>query len=451
MAGRSGRTYVRDSNGRFASTGGGGGGGGGKRAASGGKGKGKAAPTAGAAAPKRGKGKAAPAAAPAPAAPPASTKGRFNRVFTGKVTPAMKRAIEAPVRAAAKKVQKAWMSNGTYSGSVKTRSAKAALTRAKNVAAFAMETAKSQAARAKMTGSGPNRYASIRGTRVAGTISKRRPAAAPAPAAPAPAPKKGKGKAAAAAPAPAAPPASTKGRFTRVFTGAVSRLGQRKIAAPVRAAEQKLRQAQMNAGSHSGANKARAAKSALSRAKNKAAVAARAARVKSAVRGNSGIYGTKASGPKGVLSGTVAKPKGLKPGEVTARTSKPRPGIVNGVRIHQGFDPWRTFGLNGKTATKQDVERAYRKVARQTHPDAGGNRKDFERVKLMRDSLMAIWDSGKSSKRSGGKGKSKGGAAAAAPQGPRMLPPARTAAAPAPAAPKKTRSGGRGKGKSKAS
>jgi len=324
MAGRSGRTYVRDSNGRFAS--GGGGGGGGKRAASGGKGKGKAAPAAGAAAPKRGKGKAAPAAAPAPAAP-------------------------------------------------------------------------------------------------------------------APAPKNGK----------AAPPASTKGRFTRVFTGAVSRLGQRKIAAPVRAAEQKLRQAQMNAGSYGGALKARAAKSALSRAKNKAAVAARAARVKSAVRGNSGIYGTKASGPKGVLSGTVAKPKGLKPGEVTARTSKPRPGIVNGVRIHQGFDPWRTFGLNGKTATKQDVERAYRKVARQTHPDAGGNRKDFERVKLMRDSLMAIWDSGESSKRSGGKGKSKGGAAAAAPQGPRMLPPARTAAAPAPAAPKKARSGGRGKGKSKAS
>ena len=186
MAGRSGRTYARDSRGRFAS-----GGGGGKRAASGGKSKGKAAP----------------------AAPAASTKGQFKRVFTGKVTPAMKRAIEAPVRAAARKVQKVSMSNGTYSGSLKTRSAKGALTRAKNIADFAMETAKSQAARAKITGSGPNRYASIRGTRVAGTIRKRKPAAAaaPAPVAPAPAPKKarsgGKSKSKAA---PAAPAASTK-------------------------------------------------------------------------------------------------------------------------------------------------------------------------------------------------------------------------------------------------
>jgi hypothetical protein len=75
---------------------------------------------------------------------------------------------------------------------------------------------------------------------------------------------------------------------------------------------------------------------------------------------------------------------------MSERGRKERPGIVNGIDIHKNFRPWAVFKLNPKTATKQDVEAAFRSVAKKVHPDVGGRRKDFERIKKMRDSAIAL-------------------------------------------------------------
>lgn len=80
------------------------------------------------------------------------------------------------------------------------------------------------------------------------------------------------------------------------------------------------------------------------------------------------------------------------------RNRKARPGVINGVDIHRNYRPWQVFGLNPKTATRADVESAYRRVAKQVHPDAGGRRRDFERVKKLRDSVLAQMPAPKGSK-----------------------------------------------------
>lgn len=43
------------------------------------------------------------------------------------------------------------------------------------------------------------------------------------------------------------------------------------------------------------------------------------------------------------------------------------------------LDPYATLGVD-KTATKEQVRRAYRKKAKTAHPDAGGRREDFDAV-----------------------------------------------------------------------
>ena len=43
------------------------------------------------------------------------------------------------------------------------------------------------------------------------------------------------------------------------------------------------------------------------------------------------------------------------------------------------FDPYRILGLD-RSASPDDVKRAYRRKAKETHPDAGGDRKEFEDV-----------------------------------------------------------------------
>lgn len=123
------------------------------------------------------------------------------------------------------------------------------------------------------------------------------------------------------------------------------------------------------------------------------------------------------------------------------RNLKPRRGVVNGMDVQKNFRPWVVFGLNPKTATRADVEQAYRRVAKQVHPDLGGRRKDFERVKVMRDSLLALMPKPKAPKAPKGRGRGAAKAKAsapAAPQGPKLLPPARSAA-PAPPARKPRR------------
>ena len=109
---------------------------------------------------------------------------------------------------------------------------------------------------------------------------------------------------------------------------------------------------------------------------------------------------------------------------MSERGRKERPGIVNGVDIHKSFKPWAVFKLDPKTATKQDVDAAFRSVAKKVHPDAGGRRKDFERVKKMRDSVMALM------KTTPAKAKAKKSKSTkkttSRPSGPKLLPPSRS-------------------------
>jgi hypothetical protein len=104
--------------------------------------------------------------------------------------------------------------------------------------------------------------------------------------------------------------------------------------------------------------------------------------------------------------------------------------VINGIDIQKQFRPWQVFGLNPKSATRDDVNRAFRRLALQNHPDQGGRRKDLERLQKMRDSVLAMMPKPKPPKGSkparptrARKGKTE--AAPAAPQGPRLLPPAR--------------------------
>lgn len=115
------------------------------------------------------------------------------------------------------------------------------------------------------------------------------------------------------------------------------------------------------------------------------------------------------------------------------RNRRSRPGVINGVDIQKNFRPWAVFGLNPKTATRADVQAAFKRLAKENHPDVGGRRKDFERLQKMRDSVLALMPdpSKKGSKPRASRGK-KAGTPAAAPRGPLLLPPARD---PAPAKP----------------
>lgn len=88
------------------------------------------------------------------------------------------------------------------------------------------------------------------------------------------------------------------------------------------------------------------------------------------------------------------------------RNNRQRAGIVNGIDIHRDFRPWAVFGLNPKSATREDINRAFRTVSKTVHPDVGGRRRDFERVKKMRDSLLAFTPE---PKKKGGSGGRKGG------------------------------------------
>ena len=80
------------------------------------------------------------------------------------------------------------------------------------------------------------------------------------------------------------------------------------------------------------------------------------------------------------------------------RGRKEKPGVINGIDIHKNFRPWAVFGLNPKTASKADVEQAYRRIAKKVHPDAGGRQKDFERIKSMRDSIVSMRNIGEQMK-----------------------------------------------------
>lgn len=64
---------------------------------------------------------------------------------------------------------------------------------------------------------------------------------------------------------------------------------------------------------------------------------------------------------------------------------------LNGINIFKYALPWRTFGLDPKTATTDDVRKAYRQLSKIYHPDTGkpGNAAIFERLTIFYKSLVA--------------------------------------------------------------
>ena len=66
------------------------------------------------------------------------------------------------------------------------------------------------------------------------------------------------------------------------------------------------------------------------------------------------------------------------------------PTVINGIDVIKNFRPWHVFGLNPKTATADDVRAKFRKLLIKHHPDQGGDPRMPERLKKMRDSMLAL-------------------------------------------------------------
>jgi hypothetical protein len=64
---------------------------------------------------------------------------------------------------------------------------------------------------------------------------------------------------------------------------------------------------------------------------------------------------------------------------------------INGVDVLRNFLPWKVFNLDPKAATVTDIKAAFNKLAKEHHPDHGGNADVFEQLKIMRDSLLAAY------------------------------------------------------------
>ena len=63
---------------------------------------------------------------------------------------------------------------------------------------------------------------------------------------------------------------------------------------------------------------------------------------------------------------------------------------INGIDVLENFRPWHVFGLESATATTADIKEAFRRLAKEHHPDAGGDPRVLERLQKMRDSLLAF-------------------------------------------------------------
>lgn len=64
--------------------------------------------------------------------------------------------------------------------------------------------------------------------------------------------------------------------------------------------------------------------------------------------------------------------------------------VINGIDVLKNFRPWQVFGLDAQDATTEDIKNAFRRLSKTYHPDVGGNREVFEKLKKMRDSLLAF-------------------------------------------------------------
>ncbi|WP_238154158.1 J domain-containing protein [Synechococcus elongatus] len=64
------------------------------------------------------------------------------------------------------------------------------------------------------------------------------------------------------------------------------------------------------------------------------------------------------------------------------------PTCINGIDVLKNFRPWIVFGLDPKKATSEDIKNTFRKLAKEHHPDTGGNPEVFSKLQQMRDSLL---------------------------------------------------------------
>ena len=64
------------------------------------------------------------------------------------------------------------------------------------------------------------------------------------------------------------------------------------------------------------------------------------------------------------------------------------PTCINGIDVLENFRPWHVFGLDSSKATKEDVAKAFRNLAKTYHPDSGGDRRVFERLKEMKETAL---------------------------------------------------------------
>ena len=63
---------------------------------------------------------------------------------------------------------------------------------------------------------------------------------------------------------------------------------------------------------------------------------------------------------------------------------------INGIDVLENFRPWHVFNLEPATATAEDIKEAFRRLAKEHHPDVGGDPRVMERLQKMRDSLLAF-------------------------------------------------------------
>ncbi len=63
---------------------------------------------------------------------------------------------------------------------------------------------------------------------------------------------------------------------------------------------------------------------------------------------------------------------------------------INGIDVLENFRPWHVFSLDPSTASAEDIKEAFRRLAKEHHPDLGGDPRVMERLQKMRDSLLAF-------------------------------------------------------------
>jgi hypothetical protein len=70
------------------------------------------------------------------------------------------------------------------------------------------------------------------------------------------------------------------------------------------------------------------------------------------------------------------------------RNPKPGPATINGINIMRNFQPWQVFGIDDPaSSTRAELKSAYRKTIMGRHPDQGGDRVIFDRLRNMYESL----------------------------------------------------------------